>query len=883
MIGSGYLVLGICIAGLVFQSGSASADVSRTVVSGNARFEALTPSLIRMEYSPSARFVDEATVAVVKRDDHAVVPFDTAEKDGWLSISTKEMTARYKVGSGPFTAENLSIAWKDKGADRTWKPGDVDDKNLGGIPASLDNRSTVAVTEPGPLSRNGYFMLDDSHTALFDTATDWVKPRAETNAQDWYFFVYRRDYSHLLSELAGLLGPVPMVPRYVFGSWFGSRAGYSDVEWKMIVDQFHEESLPLDLLVLDSDSTTKITWSGYDWDPQQMPDPKGFFQWMKARGVRVTVNEHYAPLTPVSDSNFETIRKAMGLPADTKEIPHDLANKKYAELFMDLLHKPALDMGMAFWWQDGCAPANMAGLDPYLWTRHIEYEGSEKITGERAYAFCRLGPAWGSHRYGGYFTGDLHGVWESLPVLIPATARAGNMLVPYVNNLCGGVFVVDLPTELYQRWVQFGSFSPIIWFHGLWGIRQPWEYGTEGVETYRKFVGLRYAMIPYTYTYARIAHDTGMPLVRGMYLQYPDQEPSYTHDQQYMFGSEVLVAPITEPGNGQPATKDVYLPAGDDWFDLFTGDIYEGGRTISQECPIDRMPVFVKAGSIIPMAPVMEYSDEKPVDPLTLDVYAGKPAEFRLYEDDGTSLGYRKGQFAWTNITFKPLGSDANALTIGVPSSKFKGQVGKRRYIIKLHGLLCPDSVSVNGRKLAKLDADVQGERWAWDAKSRITTIRLTKPITTKSETTVLVQGAGSYADGVVLQKALNLREQIRQAKREMKFKHSELLAGGDVKKMPRVIERSDEIERRLTALISSPKMSGKNPPDFGALRQKVVDALTDGPFKYDRTIPDVEPESSASAARTENAVFTPEELARITQMIPGADVPAHIWHQVIK
>ena len=112
---------------------------------------------------------------------------------------------------------------------------------------------------------------------------------------------------------------------------------------------------------------------------------------MKDRGVRVTVNEHYGPLTPVNDSHFDTIRQAMGLPPDTKEIPHDLANQKYAKLFMDLLHKPALDDGMAFWWQDGAAPANMEGLDPYLWTRHIEYEGSERITGKRAYAFCRLG------------------------------------------------------------------------------------------------------------------------------------------------------------------------------------------------------------------------------------------------------------------------------------------------------------------------------------------------------------------------------------------------------------------------------------------------------------------------------------------------------------
>jgi alpha-glucosidase (family GH31 glycosyl hydrolase) len=806
-----------------------SANASASIVRGNARFQVLSPTLVRMEYSPTAHFIDEPSVAASDRSDmsDSSDQSDIREKDGWLTINTGKMTLSYKLNSGPFTAENLKIKWDD----RAWKPGDKDDKNLGGIPASLDNRSTVAVTDPGPLSRNGWFFLDDSHTALFDK--DWVKPRPEKDAQDWYFFVYRQDYPHLLSELARLLGPIPMVPRYVFGSWFGSRAGYSDVEWKMIVDQFREEGLPLDLLVLDSDSTTKITWSGYDWDPDQMPDPKGFFQWMKRQGVRVTVNEHYGALTPVNDSHFEEIRQAMGLPADTKEIPHDLANQKYAGLFMDLLHKPALDMGMAFWWQDGAAPANMEGLDPYLWTRHIEYEGSQRITGRRAYAFCRLGPAWGSHRYGGYFTGDLHGVWESLPVLIPATVRSGNMLVPYVNNLCGGVFVVDLPTELYQRWVQFGAFSPIIWFHGLWGQRLPWEYGEEGIETYRKFVGLRYELIPYTYTYSRIAHDTGLPLVRGMYLEYPNEEAAYTHDQQYMFGKEFLVTPITSPG--KTATKEVYLPAGEDWFDYFTGDIYQGGRTINYECPIDRMPVFVKAGSIIPMAPPMDYSDQKLLNPLTLDVYAGKPAEFRLYEDDGISLDYRKNACAWTAFSFKN-----GTLTIGLSKGEFKGKLGKRSYIIRLHGLLTPSTIQ-------------------------------TGPLSTNEAHTIRIEGADTHADWITMQKALRLRSQVREAKRLMKLKHAELLAGGDVKRMPRVVERTEEVERELTAIINSPR--GKS-PDFGALRQRVLDALVDHPFATDRAIPDVDPESAGWEKKIADGQFTPAEIEAIKAVIPGADLP---------
>lgn len=855
----------------------ASASTARSVVKGNVRFQALSPSLIRMEYSPTASFVDDASVAVVGRDDWPQASVEAKESNGWLIVSTGKMVASYKLDSGPFSSSNLHIAWTDKSGDHTWKPGDKDDRNLGGVPASLDNRSMQTVTDPGPLSRSGYYLLDDSRSALFDKATDWVKPRPEKDSQDWYFLTYGSDYKSALVALSKLIGSVPMLPRYVFGSWFGSRAGYSADTWKMIVKQFRDEHLPLDVLVLDSDSTTSITWSGYDWDYEQMPDPKGFFEWTGKRGVKVTVNEHYGPLTRINDANFDTIRKAMGLPDSTKEIGHHIGNKKYADLFMNILHKPALDMGMAFWWQDGAATTDMEGLEAYLWTRHVEYEGSERITGKRTTTFCRLGPAVGSHRYGIFFTGDLTGIWESLPVLVPATIRGGNQLMPYMNNLCGGVFVVDLPVELYQRWYQFSAFSPIVWTHGLWGLRLPWEYGPGGEETYREFVGLRYALLPYIYTTSRLAYETGLPLVRGMYIEYPEQESSYKHDQQYMFGKDILVAPITEPGNGKPVNKEVFLPAGNDWFDYFTGDIYAGGTSIVHECPIERMPLFVRAGSIIPMAPKMDYSDQAKVDPLTLDVYAGKTAgEFKLYEDDGTSLDYRKGAFCWTTFTFAPLPKVGSyKLTIGSAKGTFKGRLNKRRYIVKVHGLLKPEGVTVNGVELVKSDSDCCGPGWKWDENSRSATIVIPRAMPTSEQVVVTINGAGTFADAVALQKVLNLRQQVRQAKRLMKLRDAELLGNDDIKKEPRVIRTTQEVEWELTALVDHPNGIGKRALDFGAMRKRVVDALSSQPFESNRTIPDIEPSTIAATKKIENEQFTPEQITKIEEILRGADLPA--------
>jgi alpha-glucosidase (family GH31 glycosyl hydrolase) len=189
---------------------------------------------------------------------------------------------------------------------------------------------------------------------------------------------------------------------------------------------------------------------------------------------------------------------------------------------MDILNKPALEAGIAFWWQDGNAHADMNGLDPSLWTRHVEYTCTERITGRRAFDFERLDvhyqktnatPAWGVHRYGGFFTGDLASQWPTLDLLIPFNVQAGNMFVPYVINDNPGFTPRVVEAELYERSLQFNALSPVFWWHGIWGLRMPWEYGSEALDSARKFLDLRHSLIPYLYTYSRLAHDSGEPIV----------------------------------------------------------------------------------------------------------------------------------------------------------------------------------------------------------------------------------------------------------------------------------------------------------------------------------------------------------------------------------
>jgi hypothetical protein len=468
-----------------------------------------------------------------------------------------------------------------------------------------------------------------------------------------------------------------------------------------------------------------------------------------------------------------------------------------------------------------------------------------------------------------------------LDLLIPFNVQSSNMLVDYPIDLSVGFIAEAVDSELYQRWVEFSAFSPVFWWHGWQGLRFPWEYGDQSLRTARKFLQLRYRLLPYMYTYTRLAHDTGLPLVRGMYLDYPNQEGSYTYRHQYMFGQELLAAPVSEPGYGKPVLKDVYLPAGEKWFDFFTGKIYDGGQAISYLCPLERMPLFVRAGSILPMAPDMEYSDQRPVDPLIVDVYAGKPVSFRLYEDDGTSLDYRHGAYAWTPLALTVGAGGEHGIEIGPSEGQYNGQAKSRRYEVRVYGLLKPESVKLNGRELREGRPEECGEGcggWVWDEQKRVTTIRVTQAMPVNEKVTVSLEGAGTFEDAEMLQKALDYRERIRKVKEEEKLKWGMVLHGLDIKKPPRVMRETEAVETELDDLISNPREIGQRPPDFRAMTERVLKAFVDKPFESHRNIPESDKVAQKATALLENVAFQPEEIRRMTAELFGCELLAKAW-----
>ena len=396
----------------------------------------------------------------------------------------------------------------------------------------------------------------------------------------------------------------------------------------------------------------------------------------------------------------------------------NLADRKEAQISMSVLHEPLIRQGMDFWWVDGGGgAAQMPGLDPQLWTNKVFYDATEQQTGKRAFILSRYG-GWGSERYPGFFTGDTYSEWRVLAYEVAYTARGGNVLVPYISNDIGGFHGAKIPFDLYARWIEFGAFSPILRMHSAHAnplegnTRMPWVYGPKGVALMRKYFTLRTQLIPYIYTYSWQAHERSLPLLRPLYLEWPDLDQAYRHFHEYYFGEEMLVAPVLAAGGA----RTVYLPPGR-WMDFFSGKRYQGGATFTAHYAVDATPVFVREGAIVPEQAISGQDAGAEAGALIVNVYGDGNGRFDLYEDDGDSLDYERGRYALTPMTYRTAGT-RHRLLIGPTAGSYEGQGERRPYELRIHTAHRPASISVNG---------VRAPGWRWE--ERDSTAYLTLPV----------------------------------------------------------------------------------------------------------------------------------------------------------
>ncbi|HTT67340.1 MAG TPA: TIM-barrel domain-containing protein [Gemmatimonadales bacterium] len=718
------------------------ADPRNVVTDGTVRLTVLTPQLVRLEWAADGRFEDRPSLVFLDRHTPPVA-FTQRNEDGWLVIATAQLTLRYRPKSGRFGPENLSITVKNADSTVTWRPGTTDTANLGGTTRTLDGAAGPVTIEKGLVSRDGWTLVDDSDRPLFDASPwPWVVQRAPAQRQDWYFFGYGHDYRRALADFTRVAGKIPMPPRFAFGAWWSRYWAYTDTELQQLVEDFHRHDVPLDVLVVDMDwhntfelrwqgqpkdqAGQRLGWTGYTWDHAYFPDPDAFLGWVRQRGLHTTMNLHPASGIQPHEAQYPAMARATGIdPATGQYVPFRIEDQHFAEAYFANVIHPLERQGVDFWWLDWQQWGNTSipGLTPTWWLNYVFFTDMERQGLHRPLIYHRWGGL-GNHRYQIGFSGDMHSTWPALAFETYFTATAANVGFGYWSHDIGGHIPGPVAPELYTRWIQFGIFSPILRTHTTKNAnaeRRIWAYPAEFADAMRDAFQLRYAMIPYVYTAARRAYDSGVAVVHPLYYDWAEAADAYAFRDEYGFGADLVVSPVVAPMDSASALarERLWLPPGD-WVEWSSGARLSGPRALDRAFALDELPVYVRAGAILPEQPKMERSGERPVDPLILDVFPGDSGSARIYEDAGDSLGYREGACTFTPVLERRT-ADTTALTIAPVEGSFRGMLQGRAYEVRLRGTWPPAHVTWQGADVP-YRADGSAPGWRYDG-DRLTTI----------------------------------------------------------------------------------------------------------------------------------------------------------------
>ena len=499
-----------------------------------------------------------------------------------------------------------------------------------------------------------------------------LTPAADAAPLD-VFMTASRDPKEILAEYARITGRAELPARWTFGYMQSHRtlAGPDEVKW--VAKTFREKRLPCDALIYLGTEFTPSGWNTrngeFTWKKENFPDPRKMIDELHAGHFHVVLHaviEGRRMSGTVRDACTPDKAVASGRTPDDKW-PDDRSVPCYWPY-----HKPVYDLGVDGWWPDQGdgldQPSRLARIRMY-------WEGPQLWRpNERPFALHRNG-APGMQRYGAFlWSGDVYSTWETLKTHVPVAINTSLSGIPFWGTDIGGfVPTPEYTGELHVRWFQFGAFCPLFRAHGrTWHLRLPWGWNTGEVgpsETrgytggagepdtnelhnaavepiVKQYLELRYRMLPYVYSMARECCQTGLPMMRALWLHHPDDAQAAARGDQYLWGRDVLVSPVVEKG---AVSRRVYLPRGE-WFDFWTEDRIAGGREIDRQVDLATMPLHVRAGAILPFGPIKQYADEPVDEPLTLVVYPGADGIFTLYDDDGRTFDYRAGAWMGTEI-----------------------------------------------------------------------------------------------------------------------------------------------------------------------------------------------------------------------------------------
>ncbi len=691
---------------LVKEEGKACDE--NILVFGDTRISVLLDGVIRIE---KGTFCDEITQSFWERD-HGKVNF-TSEKNGnKVIIKTDRAEFCINISNGkPVWAKCGSLVSKCNNK-----------KNLKGTARTLDQAKGEVKLLDGVVSLDGAAVVDDSESLVIKENGE-ILPR-NGKAKDIYVFCYGHDYTEAVKALFKLCGEAPLIPRYVLGNWWSRYHAYSEESYINLMLEFKKKNIPLTVATIDMDwhwvnigkqfpdfkakwgdyYLIMDGWTGYSWNTELFPDYKRFLNTLHSMGLKTTVNLHPANGVRSFEDMYEDMAKEMERdPASGERIDFDITDPRFVNAYFKVLHNPYEENGVDFWWIDWQQgkKTKTPGLDPLWALNHFHYLDKQR-NGERPMILSRYAGI-GSHRYPLGFSGDTHMSWSALDFQPYFTSTASNCGYSWWSHDIGGHCRGTHDFEMYTRWVQLGVFSPVLRLHStnndLSG-KEPWNYCKQAENIVSDFMRLRHSLIPYIYSMNRRTNKEGRALCEPLYYIEPERKEAYECKNGFMFGSELLVCPVTtkrDKATGA-ATTSVYLPEGR-WTNIFNGRIYQGGKVVRVSSELEEMPVFAKAGAIIPMSLDKGNSIKNP-EKLKLKIFRGNNT-FTLYEDDGETFSYKDGNFSETQISVLESDGNLSVKISGGKKSDFMPE--KREYTFEFCDILSYEKglVKVNGKEFS--------------------------------------------------------------------------------------------------------------------------------------------------------------------------------------
>ncbi len=558
----------------------------------------------------------------------------------------------------------------------------------------------------------------------FEKYTTFSSPNAKM--LDYVVF-YGPKADDVISNYRKLSGNVPMLPLWAYGFW-QSREKYSTSKQLIAtVQEFRKRKIPMDVIVQDWQYWGKYGWGVPRFDGVRYPNPKKFIGELHKLNSRLTVSvwENIDRFSEIgksyADSNY-FIKNSKWL---------DMFNPGARETYWKVLNKNMFSFGVDGWWMDANEPENdslkgkstFAGPGDFyrlsypLFASRAVYEGQRNQSSDKRVCILSRSAFAGQQVYGTIsWSGQVGSSWDAFSRQIAAGLNHSMTGMPYWTSDIGGFYRPGLPQfnpgkpqytdvkyhELLVRWFQFGCFSPVMRVHGYQSETEPWKYGKNVERMLLKMLQLRYRLIPYIYSQAWQISANGYTLMRPLVMDFKDDATAVNHKYQYMFGQSFLVAPIVRP---DIETWDVYLPGDKPWYNFWTGKKYEGGKTIETKATLDIIPLYVKAGSIVPMGKFIQYTAEKLSDTLEIRVYPGDDGSFLLYEDEGDNYNYEKGEYSTIRFDWN---EQEKVLTVNEIQGSYSGMLKKRVFNISWM-----DDPTVNGINQGTINKQViyEGEK----------------------------------------------------------------------------------------------------------------------------------------------------------------------------